>query len=95
MAAPNAIALHETNGRIFVICPHCEAIHEHEAAITPRLIEIDAQCDESKHYIVTPTMKPKNFVSAIHLYEYELQRKRAQYRRKKTATAESVSSGSE
>jgi hypothetical protein len=32
-------------------------------------------------------MKPKNFIAAIHLYEYELERKRKQYRRKKATTA--------
>ena len=91
MASPNATALHETNGRVFVICPHCETIHEHEAATTPRLIEISAPCHDEKRYTIGVTMKPKNFVAAIHLYEYELQRKRAQYRRKKAATASSES----
>lgn len=89
-----ATALHETNGRVFIVCPHCEAIHEHDATTTPRLIEVEAACNPAAKYVIGVTMKPKNFVAAIHLYEYELERKRAQYRRKKAATA-SVSSESE
>lgn len=88
----NATALHETNGKVFVLCPHCTAIHEHEVASTPRLIEIDAVCDDAKRYIVGVTMKPKNFVAAIHLYEYELERKRTQYYRKKAKTASQTDS---
>lgn len=90
----HATALHETNGKVFVLCPHCTGIHEYDAAVTPRLIEIPALCDETKRYIISATMKPKNFVAAIHLYEYELERKRVQYRRKKATTA-SASSESE
>lgn len=82
-----ATALHETNGKVFILCPHCEAIHEHEAATTPRLIEVDAACDTHKKYTIGPTMKPRNFKAAIHLYEYELERKRSQYRRKKAAAS--------
>lgn len=81
-----ATALHETNGKVFVLCPHCEAIHEHEAATTPRLIEIDAACDTHKRYTIGATMKPRNFKAAIHLYEYELARKRTQYQRRKATT---------
>lgn len=83
-------ALHETNGKVFVVCPHCSSIHEHDGSTTPRLIEIPAQCDDAKRYTIGVTMKPKNFIAAIHLYEYELERKRSQYRRKK-ATAASAS----
>lgn len=92
MPAPVANALHETNGRVFVLCPHCTAIHEHDAATTPRLIEIDAVCDDEKRYVVGVTMKPKNFVAAIHLYEYELERKRMQYHRRKAKTVQSSES---
>jgi hypothetical protein len=83
----NATALHETNGKIFVVCPYCTSIHEHDGSTTPRLIEIPAPCDETKRYTIGITMKPKNFIAAIHLYEYELERKRSQYRRKKATTA--------
>jgi hypothetical protein len=82
----NATALHETNGKVFVVCPHCTSVHAHDSTTTPRLIEIPALCDDAKKYTIGSTMKPKNFIAAIHLYEYELERKRKQYRRKKSST---------
>jgi hypothetical protein len=84
-----AFALHETNGRVFVICPHCEKIHDHDVSSTPRLIEINAACGEGRRYSIPTTMKSRNILSALRLYEYELQRKRTQYKRKKDSeTAE-------
>jgi hypothetical protein len=85
----NATALHETNGKVFVVCPHCTSIHGHDGSTTPRLIEIPALCDDAKRYTIGITMKPKNFIAAIHLYEYELERKRKQYYRRKKATTAS------
>lgn len=83
----NATAVFETDGDLFVSCPFCDAIHKCKSAETPRLIEIPAVCDETRKYVITATMKPRNFTAAIRLYQYEAKRKQEQYRRRKERTA--------
>jgi hypothetical protein len=85
--ATTAKALFESDGKVFVLCPHCNTVHGHDAATTPRLIAIPAACSEALNYAIAPTMKMKSLVAAMKLYDYESERKRAQYHRRKAGGA--------
>lgn len=89
----NATAVFESDGDLFVSCPFCDTIHKCKASETPRLIEVPAVCDETRKYIITATMKPRNFTAAIRLYNYEAKRKQEQYRRRKERTASPATEG--
>lgn len=82
-----ATAVFECDGDLFISCPYCDGIHKCKAAETPRLIDVPAACDETRKYVITTTMKPRNFTAAMRLYQYEAKRKQGQYRRRKERTA--------
>jgi hypothetical protein len=87
MNTATATAVFECDGELFVSCPHCSNIHKYKTADTPRLIEIPAMCDDTLKYVVTATMKPRNFTACLHLYKYESKRKSEQYRKRKERKA--------
>jgi len=83
----NAVAITEIDAKVLVVCPYCSDIHALDKATTGRLIEIPAVCDPTKKYIISETLKPKTLISAMNLYNYETERKRKQYKKRKATTA--------
>jgi hypothetical protein len=83
----NAIAIAEVDNNLLVVCPYCSGIHALDKATTGRLIELPAVCDDTKKYIIGETLKPKSLISAMNLYNYETERKRKQYQKRKATTA--------
>jgi hypothetical protein len=83
----NATAIAEVDSKVLIACPHCSMIHALDKATTGRLIELPADCDPQKRYIVGETLKTKTIISAMNLYQYETERKRKQYQKRKVTTA--------
>ena len=78
---------------VVVLCPHCNALHNHPASIG-RMTNVPAVCDSSKTYQILLTIKPRSVATAFKRYFYELDRKRVISQKKRDLAKSSSSSES-
>ena len=90
MAQPQikAYALCVSERELIVCCPHCWDIHKYEVEKVPDAKIVPAVCDESKSYSISGPFQTRQLYSAMANYEYDLDRKKRHYAKKKAEKAE-------
>jgi hypothetical protein len=71
----------------YVVCPFCWCVHSHKEYEIVKSGLMTATCDKEKVYLMSEPFTPKQLHFALNSYEYETERKRRQYRKRKEAKA--------